>query len=81
MQCPSCNYDLPTRPCNSCGKETPMQFKFCGYCGSKIKVLVEGVSANAPKERTSCSDGNCIGIVGENNLCVVCGKAYTGPAK
>ena len=82
MQCPSCNYDIPTRQCNGCGRENPMQFKFCGHCGTKIKVLLEGEAAGAaPKERTACSDGACIGIIGEGNLCVVCGKQYSGPAK
>jgi hypothetical protein len=26
------------------------------------------------EERISCGDGNCIGGIGLNDLCVVCGK-------
>jgi hypothetical protein len=31
------------------------------------------------QERVACSDGMCIGIIGPDGLCVVCGKQYSGP--
>ena len=30
------------------------------------------------EDRILCSDGACIGLVGSNGLCKVCGKAYEG---
>lgn len=30
------------------------------------------------KARTLCSDGNCIGVVGADGRCKVCGRAYAG---
>lgn len=29
------------------------------------------------KNRRLCSDGNCIGVIGPNGCCKVCGKPYT----
>lgn len=45
----------------------------------------EEPSAHAPdenadsewKNRRLCSDGNCIGVIGPNGCCKVCGKPYT----
>ena len=31
--------------------------------------------------RVLCSDGNCIGVVGEDGNCKVCGLKYEGPLK
>ena len=82
MQCPNCDFNLPGKTCNQCGKENPEQHKFCGFCGSKIivKPVVVESSGSVPKERTACSDGMCVGIIGEGNKCVLCGKLYSGPA-
>jgi hypothetical protein len=29
-------------------------------------------------ERKLCSDGNCIGVIGEQGVCNICGKPYAG---
>ena len=31
------------------------------------------------ENRTLCSDGNCIGVIGADGLCKECGKPYDGP--
>ncbi len=81
MQCPNCDFQLPYKLCNQCGKPNPENHKFCGFCGSKIIVRqAQNESGNAPKERLACSDGMCIGIIGEGNKCTTCGKPYSGPA-
>jgi hypothetical protein len=30
------------------------------------------------RDRRLCSDGNCIGVIGTDDRCKVCGKPYTG---
>ena len=83
MQCPNCGFELPGKPCNQCGKKNPDNHKFCGFCGSKIIVrpaAVENTGGAAPKTRIACSDGMCVGIIGEGNKCVLCGKPYSGAA-
>lgn len=81
MQCPNCDYLLPSKPCSMCGKELPENHKFCGFCGSKTitRTAAEAGASTLPKERLACSDGMCVGIVGEGNKCIVCGKPYSGP--
>jgi hypothetical protein len=36
-------------------------------------------SENDWDDRTLCSDGNCIGIIGADGRCKECGKPYDGP--
>ena len=31
------------------------------------------------ENRTLCSDGNCIGVIGADGLCKECGKPFDGP--
>jgi hypothetical protein len=45
----------------------------------------EIMEKNSEKEtdwenRTLCSDGNCIGVIGPDGHCKECGKKYEGPA-
>jgi hypothetical protein len=56
--------------------------KFCNWCGQALEppdplpVVVEEKPA---PDRVACSDGMCVGIIGANGACVVCGKKYSGP--
>lgn len=36
------------------------------------------ISDEAWEQRTLCSDGNCIGVIGSDGRCKECGKAYAG---
>ena len=85
MQCSNCNFTLPGQECPSCGKENVLEAKFCNWCGNELASAPaaveneEGDQAVKSGERLACSDGMCIGIIGDDGLCVVCAKAYSGP--
>ncbi|MEW5912519.1 MAG: zinc ribbon domain-containing protein [Thermodesulfobacteriota bacterium] len=88
--CHHCGHELPAPEgeppklltCASCGQSSPPQAKYCAECGEPLQVFdaeggLEGLDLS---QRTACSDGSCIGIIGPEGKCTECGKPYTGPA-
>jgi hypothetical protein len=77
MKCPRCSETLPFVLCKECQGEIPEGSLYCCRCGHPVKR--ETVEAKVDfSERTLCSDGNCIGVINEQGICNVCGKAYSG---
>jgi hypothetical protein len=87
MQCPNCSHVFESRACRQCGRDNLEENRFCAWCGSKMAELVPVQTAAqasasttaSSRPRLACSDGMCVGIIGENNRCVICHKPYTGP--
>ncbi|MBW2602540.1 MAG: hypothetical protein JRD47_11635 [Deltaproteobacteria bacterium] len=84
MECPNCQFELPSRQCPECSEEIPVFGKFCCYCGASLpeessekKGAEEHVDFSS---RVLCSDGNCIGVINAQGVCRECGKPYTGEA-
>ena len=84
MECPHCQHALLSETCQECEKETPAFGSFCCHCGTPLpigkKELEKEVSDIDFSERTLCSDGTCIGVIGQNGACKECGKPYKGEA-
>jgi hypothetical protein len=75
IRCPKCDYQFPTSLCESCGAENLRESSYCCRCGAE---LVEEETPIDWEGRRLCSDGMCIGVINEQGVCNVCGKAYTG---
>ena len=41
-------------------------------------IVASDVPDDVWDNRTLCADGNCIGVIGPDGLCKVCGKSSTG---
>jgi hypothetical protein len=81
MKCSECGADLQYIRCSSCGGETPQYSKFCCNCGESLPIPVEdNRDEDDFSNRTLCSDGTCIGVIGPDGRCKECGKPYIGPA-
>lgn len=75
IDCPHCGQKPETVICEPCGEEIPAWAKYCPFCGEYVsKPLGEG-NASSMEGRRLCPDGNCIGILGEDGRCVICGKS------
>jgi len=74
MKCPRCDETLPFILCPDCRGEIPERSLYCCWCGHPIQKEEETDFS----DRKLCSDGNCIGVVNEQGLCNICGKAHTG---
>ena len=85
MECPNCQFELPSRECPECSKEISVFGKFCSYCGTKLPEKTDfkeegGETPDDFSSRVLCSDGNCIGVINAQGVCSECGKPYTGKA-
>ena len=77
LECTNCGYEAQGKTCASCEKQVPMWVKFCPLCGvpAKDEPRSEATGDHLSMEnRRLCPDGNCIGILGADSACVVCGK-------
>lgn len=75
IRCPECNYRFPTILCESCGAENLRESFYCCRCGME---LVKEETSIDWESRRLCSDGTCIGVINEQGVCNICGKAYSG---
>jgi DNA-directed RNA polymerase subunit RPC12/RpoP len=77
--------------CAACGKTGQPFDNYCAGCGQSFNPEDEPddeddedddmapAAAAAPGKRKACSDGMCIGIIGPDGKCTICGKPYEGP--
>lgn len=83
MICEKCGGETETITCGRCGGTIMKLGPFCYLCGQKHTEAetTTAVDTGGPiddfSERVLCSDGACIGVIGENGVCKVCGKPYT----
>ena len=75
IRCPKCNYQFQTSICESCGAENLSESSYCCRCG--IEFVLEETSIDWESRRL-CSDGTCIGIINEQEVCSICGKPDSG---
>ncbi len=85
IRCPKCDYKFPASLCGSCGAENLRESSYCCRCGMDLvekelveKELVEKETSIDWGSRRLCSDGICIGVINEQGVCNICGKAYSG---
>lgn len=76
LDCENCGFTPSAKNCAACGESVPTWAKFCPFCGQEIKSgpRTEGSDPLAMENRRLCPDGNCIGILGADGRCVVCGQ-------
>ncbi len=78
MICEKCGSDFESVTCGSCGQTIVRLGPFCYLCGNSIVSRVENEEEETDfADRILCSDGTCIGVVNEEGICKVCGKAYS----
>jgi len=57
---------------------------FCSRCSIELTTAdqteTEGAEESGFSKRALCSDGTRIGVINEEGICKVCGKAYTPDA-
>lgn len=76
LECPHCGQKPETITCKPCGEEIPAWSKYCPFCGQSVpRPAATGGDPYAMENRRLCPDGNCIGILGADGRCVVCGKS------
>ena len=80
MVCEKCGCETESIICPHCGGSIRKIGSFCYLCGHKHEIAVEPVHEEPVtddfSERILCSDGACIGVIGENGMCKECGKPY-----
>ena len=82
MICEKCGNEIETIACGHCGGVIKKLGSFCYLCGQKY-AETETIAVSETddtidfSERTLCSDGACIGVIGEDGVCKECGKPYT----
>ena len=77
LACESCGYEPRNKTCPACAENIMTWAKFCPLCGEKQKEEAR-LSNGDPfdmENRRLCPDGNCIGIIGADGRCVICGKS------
>jgi hypothetical protein len=63
--------------CASCGRPALPDASYCPGCGDPLHAHAgEDAGSFDPNERQACSDGLCVGIIGADGNCTVCGKPY-----
>jgi len=78
LECENCGYEAGGKDCSACGEKVPAWSLFCPLCGQAFKKEEPAPSGQDPfsvENRRLCPDGNCIGILGEDGNCIVCGKS------
>jgi hypothetical protein len=78
MECPHCNQKISGRECPGCGREIPLESRYCMICGAEVGF--EDAAAQEGDEfdlenRVLCPDGACTGIIIDGR-CIECGRPY-----
>lgn len=77
LECANCGHSPETVDCPDCGRSMPTWADYCPFCGARVKTEAAAVLGDplAMENRRLCPDGDCIGILGEDGRCVICGKS------
>ncbi len=80
MECPHCHQNISGRECPSCGREIPLESRYCMKCGAEVEF--EGAAVQDEDEldlenRVLCPDGVCTGIIIDGK-CIECGRPFKG---
>jgi hypothetical protein len=75
IRCPKCDYQFSTSLCEACGAENLGESSYCCRCGMELATEETSIDWES---RKLCSDGTCIGVINEQGVCNICGKAYDG---
>lgn len=79
MVCEKCGGEVDAVECRSCSATVLKLGSYCYMCGAILAREVQGERDDDPLDLSSrilCSDGACIGVIGEDGLCKVCGKPF-----
>ncbi|MGA3173502.1 MAG: hypothetical protein ABSE25_03640 [Syntrophorhabdales bacterium] len=83
MLCEKCAREVDLVICGGCGRSVELLGPFCYQCGRKIgkEAAQEARTGESDQEidlsgRILCRDGTCIGVIGEQGTCKICGKPY-----
>ena len=75
-ECENCGQPPAGKICRACEESVPAWVKYCPLCGEKFEETpAAGGDPLAMENRRLCPDGNCIGILGADGRCVICGKS------
>ena len=81
MVCEKCGQVVDIVECQRCGETVLRLGSFCYKCGAELTASTEKAAEDIEEsdfsKRVLCSDGTCIGVINEEGICKVCGKAYT----
>jgi hypothetical protein len=82
MLCEKCSQQVDSGTCDACGAVVIKLGSFCYVCGQKLEQKPVKTEPEADAEfdfssRVLCSDGTCIGVINEQGVCKICGKAYS----
>jgi hypothetical protein len=75
-QCENCEPQPAGKTCRGCEETVPAWARYCPLCGRKFEEAAP-TSGDPPdmENRRLCPDGNCIGILGADGRCIICGKS------
>ena len=75
--------EIHTKKCPFCAETIKLEAIKCRFCGEKLDLadVTQQVADRKAKEdifknRALCSDGNCVGVIGPDGKCKVCGKPF-----